>query len=66
MSEHGVLFPQLLTVKDVATIMHVPLSTAHHWALRGDGPPSFKIGKHRRYDAEEVARWLAERKAAAA
>ncbi len=65
MSEHEVTFPQLLTVKDVAEIMHVPLSTVHHWALRGDGPPSFKIGKHRRYDADAVARWLADRKAAA-
>ena len=65
MSEHEVTFPKLLTVKDVAAIMHVPLSTVHHWALRGDGPPSFKIGKHRRYDADVVAAWLAERKAAA-
>lgn len=50
---------------NVAAIMHVPLSTVHHWALRNEGPPSFKIGKHRRYDAEAVARWLADRKAAA-
>lgn len=66
MNEHSVVFPVLLTVKDVAEITHVPVSTVHHWALRGDGPPSFKLGKHRRYDAREVARWLADRRAAAA
>lgn len=66
MSEHSVVFPKLLTVKDVAEIMCVPVSTVHHWALRGDGPPSFKIGKHRRYDATLVAEWLERQKQAAA
>lgn len=61
-----VIFPRLLTVKDVAEIMSVPVSTVHHWALRGDGPPSFKIGKHRRYDAALVAEWLQRQKDAAA
>lgn len=66
MNEHSVVFPTLLTVRDVAEITHVPISTVHHWALRGEGPPSFKLGKHRRYDAAEVAAWLADRKAGAA
>lgn len=61
-----VVFPRLLTVRDVAEIMSVPVSTVHHWALRGDGPPSFKIGKHRRYDAALVAEWLQRQKDAAA
>lgn len=61
-----VVFPRLLTVKDVAAIMSVPVSTVHYWALRGDGPPSFKIGKHRRYDAALVAEWLQRQKDAAA
>ncbi|MGL5930193.1 MAG: helix-turn-helix transcriptional regulator [Dermatophilaceae bacterium] len=67
MADHdGVVFPRLLTVPDVAAILCVPVSTLHHWAVRGDGPPSFKVGKHRRYDAAEVAAWLAEVKDAAA
>lgn len=61
-----VTFPRLLTVRDVSEIVQVPLSTVHHWALRGDGPPSFKLGKHRRYDAAAVLAWLDERKASAA
>ncbi len=58
----GLEFPELLTVRDVAEILHVPISTVHHWAVRGDGPPSFKVGKHRRFDAAVVAIWLEEQK----
>lgn len=58
----GLEFPELLTVRDVAEILHVPISTVHHWAVRGDGPPSFKVGKHRRFDAAVVASWLEEQK----
>ena len=44
----------------------MPVSTVHHWAVRGDGPPSFKVGKHRRFDAAMVREWLDEAKRAAA
>ena len=54
----GVVFPRLLTVPEVAQILCVPVSTVHHWAVRGDGPPSFKVGKHRRFDAAAVREWL--------
>lgn len=64
--DEQVVFPRLLTVKDVAAILCVPVSTVHHWAVRGEGPPSFKVGKHRRYDAETVLHWLNEAKRAAA
>jgi excisionase family DNA binding protein len=62
----GVEFPRLLTVAQVAEILHVPVSTVHHWAVRGEGPPSFKVGKHRRFDASMVREWLDEAKRAAA
>ncbi|KRE56415.1 helix-turn-helix domain-containing protein [Phycicoccus sp. Soil748] len=58
--EQSQVFPRLLTVEDVAEILCVPLSTVHHWAVRGEGPPSFKVGKHRRFDAAVVAAWLAK------
>lgn len=59
MDEHEeVSFPKLLRVADVAQILEVPVSTVHHWVARGEGPPSFKIGKHRRFDAAAVAEWL--------
>ena len=64
--EQGQVFPRLLTVEDVAKILCVPLSTVHHWAVQGEGPPSFKVGKHRRFDAALVAAWLEQRKSGAA
>jgi excisionase family DNA binding protein len=59
-------FPRLLTVAEVAEILCVPVSTVHHWAARGEGPPSFKVGKHRRFDAERVRLWLEDAKGPAA
>lgn len=59
-------FPKLLRVTDVAEILEVPISTVHHWVARGEGPPSFKVGKHRRFDAAAVAKWLENTKGPAA
>lgn len=64
--EQGQVFPRLLTVRDVSEILCVPISTVHHWAARGEGPPSFKVGKHRRYDAALVAAWLTQQREAVA
>jgi len=60
--DQGQVFPRLLTVRDVAEILCVPMSTVHHWAAHGDGPPSFKVGKHRRFDAALVADWIETQK----
>lgn len=48
-----------MTVQEVAELLQVPVSTVYHWAAYGDGPPSFKVGKHRRFKAAAVAEWLA-------
>ncbi len=67
MSEsNGEAFLRLLTVKQVAEILSVPVSTVHHWAVRGEGPPSFKVGKHRRFDAEAVRQWIEDARRTAA
>lgn len=64
--DEGVVFPRLLTVAEVAAILCVPVSTVHHWAVRGEGPPSFKVGKHRRFDAAVVRAWIEAAKESAA
>jgi len=64
--DEQVVFPRLLTVRDVAEILCVPISTVQHWAVRGEGPPSFQVGKHRRFDAAMVREWLDNAKAGAA
>ncbi|WP_338750176.1 helix-turn-helix domain-containing protein [Janibacter alittae] len=53
-----VTFPQFMTVQEVAKLLQVPVSTVYHWAAYGEGPPSFKVGKHRRFKASAVAEWI--------
>ena len=57
---------RLLTVREVAAMLSVPVSTVHHWAVRNQGPPSFKVGKHRRFDEAAVLAWLDEQRKAVA
>lgn len=58
-----VTFPRFMTVQEVAELLQVPVSTVYHWAAYGQGPPSFKVGKHRRFKADAVAEWLADAEA---
>jgi excisionase family DNA binding protein len=44
---------------EVAKYLHVPVATLERWATRGEGPPYRKVGRHTRYDWNEVDRWLA-------
>lgn len=56
--------PKMLTVREVAVLLAVPISTVHHWAARNEGPPSFKIGKHRRFFEPEVIAWVRHQRGA--
>lgn len=56
--------PKMLTVREVAALLAVPVSTVHHWAARNEGPPSFKIGKHRRFFEDEVVAWVRHQRGA--
>jgi len=52
----------LWTVRDLAEFLSVPMNTVYKWESRGDGPPSYKVGKHRRYRERDVLAWLESRK----
>ena len=54
---------ELLTGEEVAARLKVPRSTLTGWRYKGDGPPSFRVGKHLRYDADELERWLQQQAA---
>lgn len=56
--------PDLLTVAEVATMLGVSEGTVRWWRHNGEGPVSFKIGRHLRFDRAEVYRWLDEQRAA--
>jgi excisionase family DNA binding protein len=52
----------LLTVREVAELLQVPVRTIYDWRYRGLGPPAIRVGRHVRYEPNEVDRWLASQK----
>jgi excisionase family DNA binding protein len=51
---------KLLTTTRVAELLGVPTSTVARWRHTDYGPPSIRVGKHRRYRAADVYQWIAE------
>ncbi|KUL40767.1 helix-turn-helix domain-containing protein [Actinoplanes awajinensis] len=52
------------TVNDVAAYLHVERGTVYTWRKRHYGPPAARVGKHLRYDPDEVRAWFRDRRAA--
>lgn len=48
---------QILRAQDVASLLHVPVSTVYEWARAGR-LPSRKRGKHRLFIRSEIEYWL--------
>ena len=57
--------PKLLSIRDLAAYLGVPVSTVYLWRSQGRGPQGIKVGKQVRYRAEDVLAWL-DRQAGAA
>lgn len=53
--EEGV---KLLSVKDVADYLGVPVRTIYGWRSTGRGPRGYRIGKYVRYKPEDVEAWV--------
>jgi excisionase family DNA binding protein len=51
---------ELLTVRQVADLLQVSVSTVERMTRRGEGPPSIKFGRSRRWLRRDVERWLEE------
>jgi hypothetical protein len=49
---------RFLTPDDVADLLSVPVKTLYQWRYLGSGPPSFRAGRHLRYDPVAVRRWV--------
>jgi excisionase family DNA binding protein len=58
--------PEILTVKEAAAYLRVPVETMRQWRYKGTGPGHAKVGRHIRYRQAELDRWLAEREREAA
>lgn len=51
---------ELLTTEEVAALLKIPEKTLHTWRYRNQGPAAIKIGKHLRFRASELDRWIEE------
>lgn len=50
---------RLLTVKDLAAYLGVPVATVYGWRYRRQGPPGFRVGRHLRFRCSDVEQWIA-------
>ncbi|NMM22874.1 MAG: helix-turn-helix domain-containing protein [Phycicoccus sp.] len=51
---------ELMTLKEVATLVRVPEATLRYWRHLGTGPHGFRVGRSVRYWRNEVVHWLEE------
>jgi excisionase family DNA binding protein len=49
---------RFLSPKGLAEYFDIPVRTIYGWKYRGEGPPTFKVGRHIRYRVSEVNAWL--------
>ena len=47
-----------MTAEEVSEFLGVPVQTLYRWRYQGTGPKAFRVGRHLRYDAAVVRRWL--------
>lgn len=48
----------LLSSRTVADYLGIPTGTLANWRYQGRGPAFVRIGRHVRYRAEDIARWI--------
>ena len=49
-----------LTQREVAELLRLPERTLEDWRLTHTGPPYLKLGRHVRYDVQDVLAWVQE------
>lgn len=47
-----------LTPVDLADLLGVPVETVYQWRRKDTGPRGFRVGRHLRYDPEDVRAWV--------
>ena len=52
---------RLWSVQETSHYLSIPVATLYRWRHRGDGPRSYRVGRHLRYDPTEVRQWLSDK-----
>lgn len=51
---------EMLSITEAAGLLRVPVATMRYWRYCGDGPHSFRVGRHVRYWRTDLILWRAE------
>ncbi len=51
---------EMLSIEEAAAFLRVPVATMRYWRHLGDGPFSFRVGRHVRYWRTDLVLWLGE------
>ncbi len=51
---------EMLTITEAAQLLRLPVATLRYWRHTGDGPHSFRLGRHVRYWRTDLILWLNE------
>ena len=52
------LIPDMVTTKELAGLIGVPVATLNNWRSIGRGPRSFRLGRSVKYLVADVAAWI--------
>ena len=56
--------PQMVTTKELAELIGVPVATLNNWRSIGRGPRSFRLGRAVKYLVADVADWIEQQQQA--
>lgn len=51
---------EMFTITEAAQPLRLPVATLRYWRHTGDGPHSFRLGRHVRYWRTDLILWLTE------
>jgi predicted DNA-binding transcriptional regulator AlpA len=50
---------QYLTPEDLVIMLRLPgVDTVYQWRRKGTGPRGFRVGRHLRFDPDDVRAWV--------
>jgi len=52
----------LLTIREAADVLGVPVKTLYNWRAQSKGPRSFRVGRSIRFTRTDLAAWIAEQR----
>jgi len=59
-ADHNHEHDEMLPIEEAAALLRVPVATMRYWRYCGDGPHSFRLGRHVRYWRTDLILWRAE------